>query len=154
MSSKHLLLLILSLVVALAAPALAEYAMPPEHGKHKPHHHGAMPPAWAPHHGHKPHHHGAMPPAWAPHHGHRPHHKPGAPGPMPELLEKPFPGHHHPPAHAPFPHHGHHPAHGRSRTTDTTTTERTRQWRVARALTSRTCRMRQPPVIPTEFLNV
>ncbi|KAF7850592.1 hypothetical protein BT93_L5247 [Corymbia citriodora subsp. variegata] len=95
MSSRHLLLLILSLV-ALAAPALAEFALPPEHGKHRPHHHGAIPPAWAPHHGH-----------W-------PHHRPGAPGLRPELLEKPFPGHHHhhhPPADAPFPHHGHHPAH-------------------------------------------
>ncbi|KAF8028449.1 hypothetical protein BT93_E1150 [Corymbia citriodora subsp. variegata] len=99
MSSKHLLLLVLSMV-ALTAPALADHAKPPEHGKHKPHHHGAMPPAWAPR------------------HGHMPHHRPGAPGPMPEGLSekpgfghKPFPGHHHPPAHASFPHHGHHVAH-------------------------------------------
>ncbi|XP_030470809.1 uncharacterized protein LOC115688982 [Syzygium oleosum] len=99
MSSKHLLLLVLSLV-ALTSVALAEYAKPPEHGKHKQHHHGAMPPTWAPH------------------HGHMPHHRPGAPRLMPEMLlekpgfeHKPFQGHHHPPAHAPFPHHGHHAAH-------------------------------------------
>ncbi|KAK3417339.1 hypothetical protein EUGRSUZ_H03083 [Eucalyptus grandis] len=35
-----------------------------------------------------------------------------------------------------------------------TTMERTRQWRAARALTSRTCHMRRLPVIPTESLNV